>query len=142
MKVIRILILVILMTGTLFAVERIVPCWAANEDEKIHFFDRLGDLLLISQKKELYIKKLDALKGRKITSTPEIEEVDAFFGYGGRYVIYKTEGKKSAFDRKPSYKYKYYMQPIDANDLKKEEIDEFIYRDFKKKRLLEKKKLD
>lgn len=137
MKTIQTLFLVILLAGALFAVDWVTAYSAEGEQQGTYFFDRLGDLVLIGKEKELYIQRIDGSNRKKITSTPDITELDAFFGYGGRYVVYKAEKKKSAFDKKPHYKYKYFMQPIDENDLKKREIDEFIYRDFKKERIRE-----
>lgn len=142
MKAVNTLILVILLTGALFVVDGVTPYSAANGEPKTYFFDRLGDLVLFGKEKDLYIERIDGGSLKKITSTPEIAELDAFFAYGGRYIVYKAEKKKRPFDKKPHYKYKYFMLPIDESDLKKKEIDEFVYRDFKKKRIREKNKTE
>ena len=142
MKTVRMLFLVILLTGTLFMVDWVIARSAVSEEGKTYFFDRLGDLMLVGREDQLYIQRIDGSNRRKITSTLDVIKLDAFFGYGGRYVMYKTVKKKSGFDKKRNYEHKYYMQLIDDNDLKKKEIDVFIYRDFKKKRIRERKKTE
>ena len=104
-------------------------CWAEGDEVKDYFYDRIGDLMLVGSANDLYVVRLDTGKRRKVTSTTDIRELDAFLANGGALVVYKAERKKSAFDKKPSYEYDLYMQPVDKTDLNKERIDYFLYRD-------------
>ena len=136
------LILVALLSGALFLCDGALFYCGAEEGPNTCFFDRLGDLILFGKEKDIYQDRIDGGFLKKITNTPDIVETDAFFAYGGRYVVYKAEKKKSAFDKNPNPAYQYFRVPIDENDTKKKEIGEFEYRDYKKKRIREKNRIE
>ncbi|MFH1753742.1 MAG: hypothetical protein ABH875_06120, partial [Candidatus Omnitrophota bacterium] len=135
MKTRKIIALVFVLLGLSIAGSLLVECGALELEEKPYFYDRIGELMLIGRRKDVYVERLDTGESRKVTNTPDMRELDAFFGQGGSVIIYKAEEKKSAFDKKSSYEFNLFMQPTDMNDLKKVEIDYFLYRDLKQERL-------
>ncbi|MDB4349743.1 hypothetical protein OAA99_02180 [Omnitrophica bacterium] len=141
MKGIKRSLLTVLLAGALLAAGCLIADIALSDDEP-YFFDRLGELMLIGRGRDLYIIRMESGAKRKITSTPEVTEEDAFFSNDGRFVLYKTKKKKSAFDKTSSPEVERFMQPIDANDLQREEINFFLYKDFKKERIKGRKETD
>ena len=120
-----------------------MPCAAicaeeqTRDDSGAYFYDRYGDMMLVGRDNDIYIDKIDGTDSRKVTSTPDLIELDAFFGLGGRYVVYKTEKKISVFDKTHDYVYEYFMQKIDDTDMKKTKINDLVYRDLKMQRVRE-----
>jgi hypothetical protein len=108
-----------------------------RDDSGAYFYDRYGDLMLVGRDNDIYIDKIDGSESRKVTSTPDLIELDAFLGLGGRYVLYKTEKKVSVFDKTHDYQFEYFMQKIDDTDLKKTRINDLVYRDIKMQRVRE-----
>ena len=134
MKAKESLVAIILLTAVIFLAQTInIPDILAQT--KSYFYDRIGELMLVGESKDVYIEKIDGTERRKITRTPDIYELDAFFGFGGTYVVYKAEKKKSAFDKSAEHTHRYFMQPTDGDDMKRVEIDEFLYADLKKERI-------
>ena len=113
----------------------LLECSAFGLENEPYFYDRVGELMLVGKGKDIYVERLDTGVSRKVTNTPDIRELDAFFAQGGAIIVYKAEQKKSAFDRSSSYEYNLFMQPTDKNDLKKRAIDYFLYRDLKRERI-------
>jgi hypothetical protein len=122
--------LVVFLAGWL-----LLECRAGELEEKEYFYDRIGDLMLVGRGKDLYVERLDTGKSRKVTNTVDIKEIDAFFAHGGDIIVYKAERKVSAFDKTPSFEYNLFMQSTDKTDLKKTQIDYFLYRDLKRERV-------
>ncbi|MEE8360268.1 MAG: hypothetical protein V3S04_05010 [Candidatus Omnitrophota bacterium] len=116
----------------------LLECSASGFESEPYFYDRVGELMLVGKGKDIYVERLDTGVSRKVTNTPDIRELDAFFAQGGAIIVYKAQRKKSAFDRSSSYEYTLFMQPTDKNDLKKRAIDYFLYRDLKRERLRQK----
>lgn len=111
---------------------------AMKDDSEAYFYDRYGDLMLIGRGMDIYIEMIDGSDSRKITSTLDLPELDAFFGLGGRYVLYKVEKKTSVFDKTHDYQNEYFMQKTDDTDITKVKIGELVYRDLKMERIREK----
>lgn len=138
MKNIKELVLVTVLTIGLLLAECATTHPIAWGEVKYIFFDRIGEMKLVSRENDLYIEKVDGSDKRKITSTSEIFERDAFFSKDGRYVLYETDESKYLMKGVADIKYSRFLQPVDENDSKKIEIDEFMYRDFKRERIKDK----
>ena len=108
---------------------------ADNGASEYYLYDRVGDLRLVGKSKDIYLERFTSGEIRKITATPDVYEPDAFFSNDGRYVLYRAENKKRAFDKTPEPASRYFIQPVDDTDLKRKEIDQFLYKDYKKERL-------
>lgn len=104
-----------------------------------YLYDRIGDLRLIGAAKDLYTDRMDGTGKRRVTSTPETPERDAFFSKDGRYIIYMTDESRRFAGGIIDIRYNYFLQPIDGDDAAKSKIDEFTYRDLKKERIREKR---
>lgn len=140
MKSIKTIILATLLTVGSFLTECVNPHSIAVSDMNYSFFDRIGEIRVVGRNKDLYIEKMDGSDSRRITSTAETYERDAFFSKDGRYVVYETDESRHFSGGVADIKYNYFMQLIDGNDTTKIEIDEFMYRDLKKERIIEKNK--
>jgi len=126
---------IFIVLGVFLAGYLLLECNAFEFESKPYFYDRVGELMLVGKGKDIYVERLDTGVSRKVTNTPDIKEIDAFFAQGGAVIVYKAQKKKSAFDKSSSYEYNLFMQPTDKNDLKKTAIDYFLYRDLKRERL-------
>jgi len=134
-------VVVLLLLSLALGAECMAQQDMVKDDSEAYFYDRWGDLMLIGRGMDIYIEKIDGSDSRKITSTLDLPELDAFFGLGGRYVLYKVDKKLSVFDKAHDYQNEFFMQKTDETDGKKIKINELLYRDLKQERIREKNAL-
>ena len=120
---------------------RIVSYSPCEEEKEYYLFDRMGDLLLVREEKDIYLVMLiEARKKVRITKTHDIVERDAFFSRDGRYIFFEIDKSKYYPDGTAEIKFEYFRQPIDEDDKKRMKIEEDVYRDFKRERVADKYK--
>lgn len=121
---------------------------AIDEAPEFAFFDRLGELRLVSREKDLYVEKLDGSEKRRLTSTSLVVERDAFFSKGGIYVVYETDESRYYAKGISDIKYRYFLLRLTGKEEADEEvnqrieIDRFTYKDLKREREKEKAKAE
>jgi len=112
---------------------------AVAGEKAYYLYDRIGDLLLISKDKDIYIQSLDGTREFRLTKTRTDFERDAFFSKDGRFVLYELD-KSRYFPNGEivEFEVEHFLQPSDRDDSARQSIDVVLYKDYKEARMKDK----